>query len=322
MNPSQEFSLKGRDDYTFVAYAWLPTSEKALKSLKGIVQISHGMAEHASRYGRFAEALIAAGYGVYANDHRGHGKTAFVEGIESKNNNDIGFFAEKDGWSHVVNDMHILNQKIKADHPTLPVFLFAHSMGTFISQQYISEHGDELSGVMLSASIADAGFLRKVGLMIAKLERLRIGQRGQSKLLNAMSFGDFNKPFKPNRTEFDWITRDTAEVDKYIADPQCGFIVSTQLWIDLLEGLGVLAQHSTRSSVPNDLPIMLISGSEDPVTQQGKTVDELKDAYVKAGNTDVSVKKYLGGRHESLNEINRDEVTADLIAWMDNTFVK
>ena len=131
-----------------------------------------------------------------------------------------------------------------------------------------------------------------------------------------MSFGDFNKPFKPNRTESDWLSRDNAEVDKYINDPLCGFIVTTQLWIDLLQGLDVMAQASTRASVPNTLPILLITGGDDPVTQKGKTVDELKLAYEKAGIESLSIKKYAGGRHESLNEINRDEVTADIIDWL------
>ena len=132
-----------------------------------------------------------------------------------------------------------------------------------------------------------------------------------------MSFGDFNKPYKPNRTEFDWISRDEAEVDKYIADPLCGFIVTTQLWIDLLEGLGVMAQPSTRSQVPDALPLLLITGGDDPVTQKGKTVDELEQAYSKSGVSNISVNKYEGGRHESLNESNRDVVTADIVAWLD-----
>jgi alpha-beta hydrolase superfamily lysophospholipase len=307
MNPTEEFTLTGRDGYQIAAYAWLPNTDQ--KSWKGVVQISHGMAEHAQRYGRFAKVLNESGYAVYANDHRGHGSTI-------ANTEDTGFFAGKDGWALVVDDLNVLNQTIKNAHPTLPIYIFAHSMGTFISQQYAAEHGEDITGLILSASIDDAGFLRKVGLTIAKLERLRIGARGQSKLLNAMSFGDFNKPFKPNRTEFDWISRDENEVDKYINDPLCGFIVTTQLWIDLLQGLGTMALESTRTRVPNTLPILLITGGDDPVTQKGKTVDELKLAYEKAGVKNVTAKKYEGGRHESLNEINRDEITADIITWL------
>lgn len=308
MKPTQTFSFKGRDKTKIIAYAWLPNTDQS--KWKGVIQISHGMAEHALRYGRFAETLNDAGYAVYAHDHRGHGKTIAQNG-------DQGFFADKNGWSLVVNDTFILNQKIKTNHPTLPITLFAHSMGTFISQQYAAEHGDTLAGLILSASIDNAGFLRNIGLIIAKIERLRIGKKGQSKLLNAMSFGDFNKPFKPNRTEFDWLSRDNTEVDKYINDPLCGFIVTTQLWIDLLQGLGVMAQASTRANVPSTLPILLITGGDDPVTQKGKTVDELKLAYEKAGIKNVSAKKYAGGRHESLNETNKDEITADIIAWLD-----
>ena len=312
MKPSKEFSFAGSDGYKINGYAWLTdNAQNDSIKLKGVVQISHGMAEHALRYGRFANALNQAGYAVYTNDHRGHGKTI-------QDSQDTGFFANKNGWSLVVNDVHTLTKKIKLDHPTLPVFLIGHSMGSFIAQQYAADHGDELAGIILSASIADAGFLRNIGLLVAKIERLRIGARGQSKLLNAMSFGDFNKPFKPNRTEFDWISRDEAEVDKYIADPLCGFMVTTQLWIDLLEGLGLMAQESTRSKVPESLPILLMTGGDDPVTQKGKTVDELQQAYAKAGVSDISVKKYEGGRHESLNESNRDVVTADIVDWLEN----
>lgn len=307
MKPTQIFSFKGRDGSKIAAYNWLPSIDQ--EKWKGIIQISHGMAEHALRYGRFAKALNEAGYAVYAHDHRGHGKNI----TQAKNQ---GFFAEKDGWALVVNDIHVLNQNIKSDHPTLPITLFAHSMGTFISQQYVAEYGETLSGLILSASIDNAGFLRKVGLFIAKIERLRIGSRGQSKLLNAMSFGDFNKPFKPNRTEFDWISRDTAEVDKYINDPLCGFIVTTQLWIDLLQGLGVMALPETRNRAPSTLPILLITGGDDPVTHKSKTVDELKLAYEKAGVKNISAKKYPGGRHESLNETNHAEITADIIDWL------
>jgi alpha-beta hydrolase superfamily lysophospholipase len=307
LTPTQEFSFKGRDHVQIAAYSWLPTTNQ--KSWKGVIQISHGMAEHALRYGRFAKALNDAGYVVYAHDHRGHGKTI-------AQTDDQGFFAEKDGWNLVVDDTFILNQKIKTNHPTLPIILFAHSMGTFISQQYVAKHGETLAGLILSASIDNAGFLRNIGLIIAKIERLRIGARGQSNLLNTMSFGDFNKPFKPNRTEFDWLSRDDSAVDKYINDPLCGFIVTTQLWIDLLQGLGTMALPSTRKSVPSTLPILLITGEDDPVTQKGKTVDELKLAYEKAGIKNVSAKKYTGGRHESLNETNRDEVTTDIIAWL------
>ncbi len=310
MKPTQTFSFNGRDNTKISAYSWRPNTDQS--TWKGIIQIAHGMAEHALRYGRFAKALNDAGYAVYAHDHRGHGKTIPI--VTSQN--EQGFFAEKDGWALVVDDTFILNQKIKADHPTLPITLFAHSMGTFISQQYVAEHGDTLAGLILSASIDNAGFLRNIGLIIAKIERLRIGARGQSKLLNTMSFGDFNKPFKPNRTEFDWLSRDNTEVDKYINDPLCGFIVTTQLWIDLLQGLGVMAQPSTRARVPKSLPILLITGGDDPVTQNGKTIDALKQAYEKAGVKNVSSKKYAAGRHESLNETNRDEVTADIIDWL------
>ena len=309
MQPDQHFTFNGNDGYPIAGYAWLPAD---LQACKGVIQLSHGMAEHALRYGYLATTFNQAGYAVYAHDHRGHGAT--LQAPE-----DTGFFATKNGWPLVVNDLFLLNQRIKKEHPDQPIILLGHSMGTFIAQQYIAEHGDTLAGVILSATIDNAGFLRHIGLLVAKIERLRLGQRGQSKLLNAMSFGDFNKPFKPNRTEFDWLSRDTTEVDKYIADPLCGFIVTTQLWIDLLQGLGKMAKTLTRSTIPKDLPILLISGGNDPVTQKGKTVKKLQKRYQQLGLQSVNTHIYPEGRHESFNEVNKEEVIKDLIDWAHQT---
>lgn len=306
MEPTQTYTFEGRDGYKVHGYAWLPKREGPWK---GIVQVAHGMAEHALRYGRFAKALNAVGLGVYAHDHRGHGKTAQIP-------EDLGFFAEQDGWSLVVHDMYVLNQKIHSEHPDTPVFLLGHSMGSFLSQSYIAKHASTLSGVILSASVDHAGLLRSIGAIVARIEARRIGKRGASSLLNSMSFGDYNKAFKPNRTEFDWLSRDPDEVDAYVADPLCGFIVSSQLWIDLLDALGVIAQKTTRAQVPNALPILLLTGSKDPVTRNGKAVIGLEKAYRTAGVQDVTRKEYPEGRHEMLNETNRDEVTHDIIEWI------
>lgn len=306
MEPTKTISFEGRDGQSLQGYAWLPEGDEA--GWKGVLQIAHGLAEHALRYGRLAAVFNEAGFAVYAHDHRGHGQSATT-------GDDLGFFAGNEGWSLVVHDMFAMNNLIATAHPSLPRILLGHSMGSFLTQQYISEHGDSVVGAVLSASIDDAGFLRKLGVLAAKFERWRMGQRGKSKLLNAMSFGDYNKPFKPNRTEFDWLSRDPAEVDKYVADPLCGFIASTQLWLDLLGGLGELAKPSTRSRVPNALPLYLLTGTKDPVTNFGKAVDGLAKAYKAAGSQDVTVKQYPDARHECFNETNRDEVTSDLLAW-------
>lgn len=300
------FTFKGQDGTDLFCYQWLPEQSS---SWKAVVQVVHGLAEHAGRYDRLAQALNKQDIAVYAHDLRGHGKTA-----GSLDN--VGFFAEKDGWSKVVDDIHILNQHITKAHPKIPCIFLGHSMGSMLGQDYLSLYSDSVQGAYLSASIDNAGLLRYAGILAANFERLRMGPRGRSKLLNAMSFGDYNKPFKPNRTDFDWLSRDQAEVDKYVADPYCGFIATTQLWLDLLAALGHFAQPSQRAKVRKDLPMLLITGSKDPVTRMGKAVDGLAKAYRAAGLQRVEVKSYPDARHECFNETNRAEVTQDLIDWI------
>jgi len=301
------FTYQGKDGAELFCYRWFPEDEA---SVKAIVQIAHGLAEHAARYERLAKALNAAGFGVYASDHRGHGKS--FQGEEN-----MGFFAEKDGWNVVIGDMHSLNRHISKEHPGQSIYLIGHSMGSLLGQSYIIKHSDTIQGVLLSASTDSAGILRYAGILAAKIERMRLGKKGRSKILNAMSFGDFNNAFKPVRTEFDWLSRDPEEVDKYINDPLCGFIATNQLWLDLLGGLGSMAKPSERAKIRKELPICLITGSKDPVTRASKGVVGLDKCYKKAGVKDVTVKIYPDGRHESFNETNRDEVTQDVINWLE-----
>lgn len=310
MKPTEQFSLTGRDGHPLRAYSWLPEDKE---SIRGIVQIAHGLAEHALRYGRLAQALNENGFAVYANDHRGHGKTAELP-------EDLGFFANQDGWSLLIHDMYLLHQHAAEAHPGQPLFLLGHSMGSFLSQEFIAEYGSKLKGAVLSASVDSAGPIRPVGVAVAKVERWRLGSKGRSPLLHAMSFGDYNKPFAPTRTEYDWLSRDPAEVDKYVEDPLCGQPSTTQLWIDLLEGLGRISSTTMRKKVPKDLPLYLLTGTQDPVTQNGKGLERLAKAYRSAGVKDVTVKQYPNARHECFNETNREEVTADLITWLDSLY--
>jgi alpha-beta hydrolase superfamily lysophospholipase len=277
---------------------------------KAIVHISHGMAEHGARYARFAEALAGAGYVVYANDHRGHGKTA-------KSAEDLGFLAPSGGFGRAVQDLVQLVVFEKAEDPGLPVFLFGHSMGSFFAQAYVIEAGSSLRGVILSGSSGKPNLLASAGRLVARLERARLGAHGRSALLTDLSFGAFNKAFKPNRTGFDWLSRDDAEVDKYVADPLCGFAVTTQLWVDVLDGTADIARPERQARIPKDLPVYVFAGSEDPVGERTRSLDQLLGAYQRAGLTDVTHKYYPGARHETLNETNRDEVTRDVIAWLD-----
>jgi len=177
--------------------------------------------------------------------------------------------------------------------------------------------GSQIKAAVLSGTGGKPSLIAAAGRLVARIERRRHGAKGKSALLGALSFDEFNKAFRPNRTAFDWLSRDEAEVDRYVADPLCGFGVSTQLWVDMLDTLAFIARPEEQARVPRDLPVYVFCGSEDPVGERTRSVRQLLDAYARAGIEDVQHKFYPGARHETLNETNRDEVTRDLIAWLD-----
>jgi alpha-beta hydrolase superfamily lysophospholipase len=302
---SSTFTLASADGLALFVYRWLPEATP-----KAVVQIAHGLVEHAGRYARLAEALTRAGYVVYADDHRGHGRTAPAP-------EDLGFFAERDGWRKCVDDLWGLNQRIATDHPGLPIVLIGHSMGSFMAQHFISEHGEALSGVVLAGSNGKRARLTLAVGIIARIERLRLGPRGRSALVHSLAFGTFNKPFAPVRTEADWLSRDSAEVDKYLADPLCRFRPALQLLIDLLDALGEIAKPARQARIPKQLPIYVIAGTRDPVSANSKGLEQLLSAYHAAGLQRVTYRFYPEARHELFSEPSRDEVTRELLAWLD-----
>lgn len=274
---------------------------------KAVVMIAHGMAEHSGRYARLATALVEAGFAVYAHDQRGHGRSA-EHGI-------VGHYADQHGWSKVVNDLACINHHIRHQYRDTPIFLLAHSMGSYIGQAYLMQHSCSLQGAILSGSNYQPVSLYRAAELIARFERWRQGPTGRSALLEFLSFGSFNKAFKPNRTPFDWLSRDPAEVDKYIADPLCGFRCTNQLWLDLLQGLQHITPHAKLVQIDNNLPLLVIGGECDPVSQ-GKRLKTLANALCNAGSNNLQVKIYPNARHELFNETNRDDVTTDVINWL------
>ena len=302
------FTVTATDGTPLHVFRWSPDAGAAPKA---VVQIAHGMAEHSARYARFAEVLTAAGYAVYAQDHRGHGQTA---GVLKR----AGFFAEHDGWSTVVEDMYAVTRTIREEQPGLPIFLFGHSMGSMLSRTYAIRHGAELDGLILSGTGGDPGMLGKVGQVVALVEAKVRGKGTASPLLDKLSFGNFNKPFEPARTPFEWLSRDPAEVDAYIADPWCGFVCTAGMFQDLLSGIALINADSQVARIPQGLPIYLFSGAEDPVGDKTKGVQQVVDQFRRLGIKDVFVRFYLGARHEVLNETNRDEVMADVVDWLDD----
>ncbi|MBN1470229.1 MAG: lysophospholipase [Syntrophaceae bacterium] len=304
------FTFKTSDKAQIFTYKWKPNEDSAVK---GLIQIAHGMAEHAARYERFAEALTKAGYAVYANDHRGHGKTA-----DSLNN--LGYFADENGWEKVVDDMHTLTGIIKKENPNKPFFLFGHSMGSFLARHYSMLYGNELSGLILSGTGGDPGAIGKIGLFIAKMDAKIHDRKAKSNIMNKLSFGAFNNTFQPNRTDYDWLSRDNSEVDKYINDPWCGAVFTAGFFCDMLRGIGYINRKENITRIPKNLPVYIFSGAKDPVGGNTKGVKQVYNALKNAGIGDVTLKFYEDGRHEMLNEINREEVFRDVIGWLNKHF--
>ena len=276
---------------------------------RGIIVIAHGMAEHASRYARFAASAVEEGYAVLAGDHRGHGATAAPGGF--------GFVAEKGGWERVVADMGTVLDAARRAWPDVPVFLMGHSWGSFLARDLAARRGGELAGLILLGTGSGTGALtRPAAAVCAGESRLR-GPRHPSRLLNALAFGPYQRHFAPNRTEADWISRDAKEVDRYVADPWCGFVCTSSFFRDLVAGQGVVNTASHAAAVPAELPMLLASGDRDPVGAMGRGVQRAATLYRRAGVREVSVLLYPGGRHELLNETNRDQVTGDILTWID-----
>src|SRR5574337_1757962 len=248
----KEFSFRLDDGASLLARRWLPD-----RAPKAVVQIAHGLAEHSARYARLAPALNLEGFGVYAFDLRGHGPKCAP--------NDLGHFADADGWEKCVGDLWTFNRLIAAEQPGTPIVLLGHSLGSFLGRGFIAEHSEALAGAALSGSSGKPPAIATLGRLIARAERLRLGKRGKSGLIFKMWFGDFNKPFKPARTAFDWLSRDEKEVDAYVADPLCGFPFTTQLAIDVLDALPRVTSRASLAAIREGFPIYVFSGERDPV---------------------------------------------------------
>lgn len=293
-------SLRASDEHEIHVQTWEPSGEPA-----AVIQVLHGLGEYAERYARFASAATQRGYALCIHDHRGHGRQT----------THFGHFADRDGWQAIVDDVRTVNQFARETFSDLPLILLGHSMGSYVAQDYAMHYGNELSGLILSASTWSSRPTLYAAYLIAKIEAWRVGAHVNSPLLDKLGFGDFNKAFKPARTELDWLSRDTDEVDKYIADPLCGGPYATSLWLDLLGGLLRITSDNAISRIPAALPILITGGAADPVGGD-KGMTNLLQHYAQTGHQRLKVRIYPDGRHEMLNETNRDEVTNDWLDWV------
>lgn len=277
------------------------------KHPKAIVQLAHGMAEHIERYDAFAQFLVNNNIFVFGNDHRGHGKTGEKSGI-------FGYFADENGFERVVDDLYEITQMIQTEYPNLPLFLMGHSMGSFLVRRYIQKYSN-IDGVILSGTGGNPGFAGKIGKYIAKRQMKKLGRKTPSLTLNKLIFGTYNKGFE-SKTGFEWLTRDEKEVKKYMEDPYCGFVCTSGFFYDLLDGLEVIHRDSEIQHIRKDLPMFIFSGDQDPVGAKTKGIQKMIRQYKENGLTNIDYIFYPNGRHEMLNERNREEVYTDVLHWI------
>ncbi|MBY0202245.1 Lysophospholipase, alpha-beta hydrolase superfamily [Paenibacillus polysaccharolyticus] len=298
------FTLMGNEGTRVHVYCWLPDPDE---HIQGVVQIAHGMGETAARYAEFAGYLTKHGFAVYANDHRGHGRT--VESTEALGD------AGVDAFRWMAKDMVNLGELVAKEHPDVPLFLMGHSMGSFLVQHLMYAGHERYHAFVLSGTNGKRGLLR-FGEKLALLQCGIQGDNHRSLLLNAIVFGGFNRAFRPATTPFDWLSRDRQEVQRFIDDPMCGAICTAGFFRDFFKLLLEihLPQHMER--IPKHKPVLLFSGELDPVGLRGKGVLNLYSQYQKLGLQDVEYHLYPGGRHEMLHETNRNEVAHDVLSWL------
>jgi alpha-beta hydrolase superfamily lysophospholipase len=295
--------IKMSDGKNVVLHTFVPDGE-----IKAVIQLSHGMSEHAMRYEDLAKFFCENGFAFYAHDHRGHGETA--ESIE-----EFGFLAEKDGFNRVVEDLATMIKKCKTDFPGKKVFLLSHSFGSFVSQCYIEKYGTEIDGCILCGSAGPRVMLVSVGKFLSSIVMTLQGKTQKSTLLDALIFGSYN-----SKNQLDgpsaWLTRDKEIQAAFDNDPLCGFKCTNEFFYHFLGGLANIHKKKNMEKIPKNLPIFIISGDADPVGEYGKSIGKLYSAYRKLGINDVSMKLYPEARHELFNELNKEDVKNDVLVWI------
>ena len=290
------------------------TSIHALKCVpdgkpRAVVQIAHGIAEHIDRYRPFMKFLADNGFVAAGNDHLGHGKSIRVP-------KEQGFFAEKDGWWRVVDDMDKLHGIMSKEYPELPYVLFGHSMGSFLTRTYLIKHPDRYDAVILSGTGHQSPALALGGNAAASVMAKLNGAMGDGAKLDSLAFGTYLSKIENPRTKFDWLSRDTEQVDKYIADPLCGFVGKIGLYRDMMQGIKFITSEKNIAQMNKEKPVYFMSGDGDPVGDYGKGVERAYKAFCNVGLHDVFMRLYPGGRHEMLNETNKEQVYQDILNWL------
>ncbi|TPL04045.1 alpha/beta hydrolase [Mesorhizobium sp. B2-4-14] len=278
---------------------------------RAVVQINHGLAEHAARYARFADFLGSRGFHVYAHDHRGHGQTKAPDAP-------LGRFADRDGPAKVIADVDAVHDLIAGERPGLPVILFGHSMGASVALNFLLGHSSRIHAAAIWNGNFSQDLLGQLALGILAWERMRLGSDVPSRLLPKLTFQAWGKAVPNHRTPFDWLSRDEAEVARYIADPLCGWDASISMWRDVVSMALNGGKDAGFVGVRRDLPVAIVGGEKDPASDYGKGITHLANRMRKMGFSNLVSKVYADTCHESLNEVNRDIVMDDFAAWADS----
>ena len=286
------------------AVEWLPEGTPI-----AVLQIAHGVSEHILRYEPFAKFLTDRGFAVVGHDHLGHGASV----IEGKGRL---YFGPKGSWDTVVQDLEVRRQLAREKFPSVPYFLLGHSMGSFVARTYLIRHHGTVDGAIIMGTGQMAPALVKGGILVANIEAKRVGEDQPSPLVNKLAFGPYNKPFAPSRTAYDWLSANPENVDAYIAHPLCGGIPSTGLFREMLTGISYITDPANVRKMDQNVPVLFVSGQQDPVGDMGKGVKLAYAGFLAAGMTDVQLKLYPELRHEILNEDCREMIYDDLFNWM------
>lgn len=294
-----------RDGCSIHALEWAPEGPP-----RGIVHLVHGISEHIGRYDETARFLAEHGFLVCGEDHLGHGRTV--------TDGSYGFFAPENGWTLAARDVRALRKLEGARHPNLPYFLLGHSMGSFLTRTYLILWPGTVSGAVLMGTGQEPAPLVALGKRISALECRRLGPRGVSPLVHTLSLSAYNRRFRPSRTPSDWLSRDPAEVDAFLADPLCQSRPTVSLFRDMMGGLQLIARRDQLARMDPSVPVCFLSGQEDPVGGMGRGVEQVVRMFQDAGCRDLSLHLYPGARHELFHEQNRREVWADLLDWLED----
>lgn len=303
----QEFYYHSKDGLTQIhAIEWIPETE-----VRGVLQIAHGMVEFIDRYDRFAAFMASQGFYVVGNDHLGHGKSVTDE-------SQLGYFARHDGNFCVLGDMQQLREDTRKKYPDVPYFLLGHSMGSFLARQFIEKFGEGLSGAIIMGTGYQPNATLDLAIGLTAVFQRARGGHYRSTTINNMALGSYNASFEPGRTKCDWLTKDEAIVDAYAANPLNQFVFTVNGYYNMFRGMRYCQRKENLNKIPKDLPILVVSGQNDPVGEFGKGPKIVAESYRETGIRDVTLKLFPDDRHEILNELDKEDVDQYLLNWIEN----